>query len=506
MRQVRILASLAFCLALASSAFATAKITIRNTDQAGVGFNDTTAAAPVGGNAGTTLGQQRLNAFRAAADVWGDTIDSKVEIIIDASFAPLSCTATSATLGSAGPTRIFSDFENAPKANTWYVSALANKIAGVDLHDDGAAHIRARFNGDLDKPSCLGTVSWYYGLDGNHGEDVDLVVVLLHEFAHGLGMVGSVVVPGNSSDTATPGSLRYQGIPMVYDTLALDNSTGLRLDQESDEQRATALVNDQNLVWAGQLSTTAAGKYLRAQALLTIAGSTPVSKTFAAGFAFFGPEAPLAGLTGRIAAATDAAEPASGSTSSGSTTDGCSAFNNASSIAGRIALVDRGRCNYSQKARNAQDAGAIAVLVVDNGFDSIPPNMSGSDSSLTIPTISVTKQNGDAIRAALSLNLDATLRSDPTKRNGADTTGSVKLYAPGDPSPGSTYSHWDVTAVPNLLMEPRINDDLSHGLDITNDQLNDIGWNTGSSTSPVQPPPEPTNGGFNGRRILKRKP
>ncbi|HEV7923305.1 MAG TPA: PA domain-containing protein [Thermoanaerobaculia bacterium] len=503
MRKLGILASLTLCAALASPAFAKATITIRNTDQAGVGFNDPTVAAPVGGNPGTTLGQQRLNAFTAAADVWSNTIDSSVEIKIDASFAALPCNATSATLGSAGPTRIFADFDNAPKPNTWYVSALANKIAGKDQHDDGTAHIRARFNGDLDKPSCLGTIGWYYGLDGNHGENIDLVVVLLHEFAHGLGMVGSIVVPG-SSETLTPGALQYQGIPLVYDTLAYDNATGLHLDQESDEQRAAALINDQNLVWTGSTSNAAAAKYLRGQAVLTIAGSTPVSKSYDAGFAFFGPEAPVSGLTGRLAAATDVAEPASGSTSSGTTTDGCSAISNAGAINGRIAIVDRGRCNFSVKAKNVQDAGAIAMLVVDNGFDSIPPNMAGSDASVTIPVVSVTKVNGDAIRAALSQNLDATMRTDATRRNGSDGTGSVKLYAPLDPSPGSTYSHWDVSAIPNLLMEPRINDDLTHGLDITNDQLNDIGWSFGSSQQPSTP--TPTNGGFNGRTILRRKP
>ena len=45
--------------------------TIVNNDGAGEGFNDTTPVAPIGGNPGTTLGQQRLNVFQAAANVWG---------------------------------------------------------------------------------------------------------------------------------------------------------------------------------------------------------------------------------------------------------------------------------------------------------------------------------------------------------------------------------------------------------------------------------------------------
>jgi len=42
-----------------------------------------------------------MNAFLEAARIWGEKLDSTVEITIDASFAPLSCTATSGTLGSA---------------------------------------------------------------------------------------------------------------------------------------------------------------------------------------------------------------------------------------------------------------------------------------------------------------------------------------------------------------------------------------------------------------------
>ena len=57
----------ASALGMRSTAFGAATITILNNDAAGVGFNDATPAAPVGGNSGTTLGQQRLIAFQAAA-------------------------------------------------------------------------------------------------------------------------------------------------------------------------------------------------------------------------------------------------------------------------------------------------------------------------------------------------------------------------------------------------------------------------------------------------------
>jgi hypothetical protein len=85
-----------FCaglLAAASSATAGgATITIFNTNVAGVGFNDPTRAAPVGGNTGTTVGQQRLIAFQAAANIWALLLDSPVEIRILASLQPRAAT------------------------------------------------------------------------------------------------------------------------------------------------------------------------------------------------------------------------------------------------------------------------------------------------------------------------------------------------------------------------------------------------------------------------------
>ena len=97
------LAATALLAVLATSAFASATIVIINTDGAGEGFNDPTPAAPVGGNSGTTIGQQRLLCFQQAASIWGSILTSSVTIQIQAAFNPLTCTATSATLGSAGP-------------------------------------------------------------------------------------------------------------------------------------------------------------------------------------------------------------------------------------------------------------------------------------------------------------------------------------------------------------------------------------------------------------------
>src|SRR5262252_5589293 len=106
---------------LAASALGEATITIINVDGPGEGFNDPTPVAPVGGNPGTTIGQQRLNVFQYAADVWGSMLDSNVEIIVVASFDPLGPNV----LGQAGATSVFRDFPGAGFPDTWYGKALA---------------------------------------------------------------------------------------------------------------------------------------------------------------------------------------------------------------------------------------------------------------------------------------------------------------------------------------------------------------------------------------------
>jgi hypothetical protein len=92
----------------------------------------------------------------------------------------------SAILGSAGPTAVIRDFPGAPLTNTWYPIALANALAGSDLNGS-TPEIQAVFNSDVDNSSVLGSTDWYYGLDGNPGNDIDLLTVFLHELAHGLG-------------------------------------------------------------------------------------------------------------------------------------------------------------------------------------------------------------------------------------------------------------------------------------------------------------------------------
>src|SRR5262245_5774241 len=97
-------------VALPVGSAAAAEILINNVDAPGVGFNDPRPAAPVPGNPGTTIGAQRLATFERAAELWGAALPHDVDIVIQATFQPLPCDASSAVLGSAGTIQIFTEF------------------------------------------------------------------------------------------------------------------------------------------------------------------------------------------------------------------------------------------------------------------------------------------------------------------------------------------------------------------------------------------------------------
>ncbi len=89
---------------------------------------------------------------------------------------------------------------------------------------------------------------------------------------------------------------------------------------------------------------------------------------------------------------------------------------------------------------------------------------------------------GSIFGGTVNADVTATIKKDMNVLQGASVDGRVLLYAPDPVEPGSSISHWDNSAFPNLLMEPSINADLPFlGLDITPSLMLDIGWQTGAS-------------------------
>ncbi len=82
----------------------------------------------------------------------------------------------------------------------------------------------------------------------------------------------------------------------------------------------------------------------------------------------------------------------------------CEPVQNASKLAGRIALVDRGICYFIDKVKALQAAGAIGVIVVNN-VDGPPVGMAGvgDASSITIPAVMIGKDAGDLLKPLLEI-------------------------------------------------------------------------------------------------------
>ena len=116
-------------------------------------------------------------AVQAAIDIWSENFVSSVPINVNITW---SKPVNNSVLASASAKNVFANFNGAPDRTLYYTSALANALAGRDL-DLNDVEL------EIDVAS---TANWYFGIDGNcPPRSYDLVSVILHEMAHGLGFM-----------------------------------------------------------------------------------------------------------------------------------------------------------------------------------------------------------------------------------------------------------------------------------------------------------------------------
>ncbi|KAL7750408.1 hypothetical protein RI367_004182 [Sorochytrium milnesiophthora] len=119
--------------------------------------------------------------------------------------------------------------------------------------------------------------------------------------------------------------------------------------------------------------------------------------------------------------------------------DGCAAFS-AGKFTGQVALIRRGTCNFSVKAQNAQNAGAIGVVIYSNQPTQVAPSVPG----VTIPVAMIPADAGATAVAAFFAGKKPALVVDAGQRGWKVPTG-------GQPS---DYSSWGVS--PDLAIKPDI--------------------------------------------------
>src|SRR4029077_7111668 len=111
-----------------------------------------------------------------------------------------------------------------------------------------------------------------------------------------------------------------------------------------------------------------------------------------------------------------------------------------------------------------------------------------------IPSVRVTQDLGNQLKAALSSGLNVTLILDPSQHAGPDAAGRVLVFTPNPYQGGSSVSHWDTSANPDLLMEPALSPSLSQSVDLTLNHFIAIGWIAESTSAGNTPPPGTTLG------------
>ena len=126
--------------------------------------------------------------------------------------------------------------------------------------------------------------------------------------------------------------------------------------------------------------------------------------------------APLTSITGNLVLVNDG---------TASPSEGCNALTNGSAISGNIAVIERGSCTFASKVKNAENAGAIAVLVINNVTGS-PIIMGGGDYTIYIPAIMISQTDGQTIMAELGNTVNVTIQPDVTPSSGSFSSGGIQ--------------------------------------------------------------------------------
>lgn len=205
--------------------------------------------------------------------------------------------------------------------------------------------------------------------DGNFSDHLDVINLSLGS-SYGLPDAASTVAANNA---AALGVIVVASAGNSGDVYFITGSPGVA-------ERAISVANSVDATQVtGGFVVTAPG---------SLAGIKPAAE------AQFGPNLATSGaVSGQLVLADDG---------TGTVTDACEPLVNTTAMSGNIALVDRGgTCSFPAKVKNCQNAGARGVLVADNTVG-WPFSLSGSDATITIPSMLTDQATGAALKTALA--------------------------------------------------------------------------------------------------------
>lgn len=141
-----------------------------------------------------------------------------------------------------------------------------------------------------------------------------------------------------------------------------------------------------------------------------------IARQYTAASATFGPGWPTTMITANMVVVDDGVVPSG---------DGCEALINAAAVSGKIAIVDRGNCPFVDKVQEAQNAGAVAVLVINNQAGA-PFQMGGAAGTITIPAVMISQADGNTIKnQLLTTTVNATFNPSSGSSNDGDFDNGV---------------------------------------------------------------------------------
>lgn len=121
---------------------------------------------------------------------------------------------------------------------------------------------------------------------------------------------------------------------------------------------------------------------------VVVNGSDPVQSYASSGAAGFGPDIPAGGVSGVGVLAQDGTS---------APAELCDEAVNAGQLDGNIALIFRGNCTFVEKVLNAQEAGAVAAIIINNVAGDGYFDMGGTSSQITIPSVMVSLEDGNEL-------------------------------------------------------------------------------------------------------------